>query len=165
MKQWFVVQTKPRQESVAELNLLRQGYRTYCPRILHKRRHRGSWRRIIEPMFPRYLFICLEQGRDNFAPIPFTRGVSGLVRFGGIPRAIADTLIEELKCREDKEHNIALDSSPWRSGDEVEIQDGALRGLRGLFVAESGAERVVLLLNLLGREHRVILAQDSIVPA
>ena len=38
MKQWFVVQTKPKQESVAEVNLKRQGYETYYPRVRKKRR-------------------------------------------------------------------------------------------------------------------------------
>ena len=34
MKQWFVVQSKPKQETTAELNLGRQGYETYCPRCV-----------------------------------------------------------------------------------------------------------------------------------
>lgn len=165
MKQWFVVQTKSKQELLAEVNLERQGYQTYCPRVIQKRRYRGSWRKIIEPLFPRYLFVQLEQGRDDFAPIRCTLGVSSLVRFGGIPRAVCSNFIEEMKSLEDDNQNLPVSRPPWRPGDEVEILEGVLSGFRGLFLAESGAERVVLLLNMLGREHKVIVKQDTIVPA
>ncbi|MFP4155860.1 MAG: transcription termination/antitermination NusG family protein, partial [Halothiobacillaceae bacterium] len=30
---WYVVQTKPRQERIAEENLSRQNYAVYCPRL------------------------------------------------------------------------------------------------------------------------------------
>ena len=33
MARWYVTQTKARQEGVAQENLERQGYTTYCPRI------------------------------------------------------------------------------------------------------------------------------------
>ncbi len=165
MKQWFVVQTKSKQESLAEVNLERQGYETYCPRMIQKRRYRGSWRKTIEPLFPRYLFVHLEQGRDNFAPIRCTLGVSSLVRFGGVPKAVCSNLIEQMKRLEDDNHTIPVSRPAWQPGDEVEILEGALSGFRGLFLAESGAKRVVLLLNMLGREHKVIVKQDTIVPA
>jgi len=32
--------SKPKQETTAEVNLGRQGYETYCPRIIQKRRYR-----------------------------------------------------------------------------------------------------------------------------
>lgn len=165
MKQWFVVQTKPKQESVAEVNLKRQGYETYCPKFSRKRRFRGSWRKMIEPLFPRYLFVRLEQGRDDFAPIRSTLGVTSLVRFGGMPKALTSGFVDEMKSLENDEQIIPLDLPRWRKGDEVEIIGGALAGLRGIFLTETGAERVVLLLNLLGREHKLIVNQDVITPA
>lgn len=165
MKQWFVVQTKPKQESLAELNLERQGYETYCPRVLQRRRYRSGWKKIIEPLFPRYLFIRLEQGRDNFASIRSTLGVTGLVSFGGIPKALSSRLVEEIRSLEDDRLNLRVDTPDWRPGDEVEIVEGAFCGIKGLFLADSGEERVVLLLNMLGSEHHLIVQQDAIVPA
>ena len=53
MKEWYAVHARPRQEAVAELNLKRQGYRTYLPRILLRKRRRGKWARVVEPLFPR----------------------------------------------------------------------------------------------------------------
>ncbi len=165
MKQWFVVQSKPKQEAIAEVNLGRQGYETYYPRIIQKCRHRGRWKQVIKPLFPRYLFVNLEQGRDDFAPIRSTFGVTGLVRFGGVPKALAPGLIEEIKTSEDGKQGIYIDRLQWQPGEKVEIVGGALAGLKGLFLTESAEERVVILLSLLGRENKVVVTQDAIVAA
>ena len=37
---------------------------------------------VVEPVFPRYLFVRLDFGVTNLAPIRSTLGVSDLVRFG-----------------------------------------------------------------------------------
>ncbi len=165
MKQWFVVQSKPKQETTAEVNLGRQGYETYCPRIVLKRRNRGRWKQIIKPLFPRYLFVHLEQGRDDFSPIRSTMGVAGLVRFGGVPSALAPSIIDDIKSREDEKQGIHVDPPQWQPGATVEITDGALAGLKGIFLADSGEERVIILLNMLGRENKVVVTQDAIVSA
>ncbi len=165
MKQWFVVQSKARQEAVAEVNLKRQGFETYWPRIVQQRHYRGKWRKAIEPLFPRYLFVRLEQGRDDFSPIRSTVGVKELVCFGGEPKILAPEIIEEIKRREPDARGIIAGSPPWKSGDDVRIADGAMSGLRGIFLAQGGNDRVLILLSLLGQEHRVSVSPDAIVPA
>ena len=82
MKYWYAVQAKPRQENTAEENLRRQGFDTYLPKIQLRRRRRDKWTKVVEPLFPRYLFIHLEPGVDNWAPLRSTLGVSTVVRFG-----------------------------------------------------------------------------------
>ena len=68
MHHWYVIQTKPRQESVAIENLERQGYAAYCPKMAQakRRRQRQRWQKVIEPLFPRYLFVQLAMGIDDF---------------------------------------------------------------------------------------------------
>ena len=165
MKQWFVVQTKPKQESLAEVNLGRQGYETYYPRLIQKRRYRGRWKKIIDPLFPRYLFVSLEKGRDDFSPIRSTLGVTGLIRFGGKPSALLPGLIEAIRNREEDELGMHVNRTLWQPDDEVEIVEGAFAGLKGLFLAECSEERVVILLNMLGRAQEIVVAQDIIAPA
>ena len=160
MKRWFVVQSKPQQEARAEVSLEQQGYEAYCPRLIKKRRYRGRWKEAQQPLFPRYLFVLLEQGRDDFAPIRSTSGVSNLVCFGGIPRALPCGLMEEIRARETERYKICA-----QPGDEVELANGAFAGLKGLFLAESGEERIVILLNLFGQENRVVVNQNSVLSA
>ncbi len=165
MKQWFVVQSKLRQEAVAEVNLKRQGFETYWPRIVQNRRFRGKWRKAIEPLFPRYLFVCLEQGRDDFAPIRSTIGVKELVCFGGVPKFLKPEIIEEIKSRETDEQGTIIGSPAWKTGDEVRIIDGAMAGSRAIFLAQSGKDRVLILLGMLGQEQKVSVSPDALVPA
>ena len=58
-KIWFLVHTKPRQEDVALVNLERQGYRCYLPRLRVEKILRRKAVVVIEPMFSRYLFVRL----------------------------------------------------------------------------------------------------------
>lgn len=85
---WFVVYTKARQEHVALENLARQNFEAYCPSVAITKRRRSQLISLIEPFFPRYIFLRFNLTSDNWAPLRSTRGVSGLVRFGGVPRSV-----------------------------------------------------------------------------
>ena len=91
--------------------------------------------------------------------------MANLVRFGGVPGVLPADLIEEIKAREHEGQGMHVDRPQWQTGDAVEILEGAFTGLKGLFVAESGEERIVILLNMLGHANRVIVKQDTVVPA
>ncbi len=56
---WYLVYTKPRQERTAQFNLVRQGYEAYLPLFKGRRRQQGRKVSAVEPMFPRYLFLSL----------------------------------------------------------------------------------------------------------
>jgi len=163
MKQWFAVYTKSRKEALAEVHLQRQGYEVYFPRLQQTRRYRGRWREMIEPLFPRYLFVHLAHGIDNFTPIRSTLGVTDLVRFGSEVKTVPDALIDAIKAWEDQ--GMIIDNLKWKHGEEVEIIEGSFAGLKGLYEAESSEERVIILLKLLGRDNKVRVARDAVVPA
>jgi transcriptional antiterminator RfaH len=56
---WYVVQTHPHAENKAAAHLQRQGFATYLPRYLKRRRHARRTEAIAAPLFPRYLFVAL----------------------------------------------------------------------------------------------------------
>lgn len=155
MKHWHLVHTKPRQEARAAENLGRQGYAVYLPLALALRRRRGKPERLVEPLFPRYLFIRLEPGVDNWAPLRSTFGVSRVVRFGMEAAVVPDALVDALRQREDADGVCDLRRPPPQAGDRVLIVEGALAGLEGLFEAEDGEQRVTVLLEIVGRATRV----------
>ncbi len=164
-EKWYVVHTKPRQEARAEENLRAQGYEVYVPQLKTAKRRRGKWVDVIEPLFPRYAFIHLTAFEDNFAPIRSTYGVSQLLRFGESPATVPDSLIESLRIGEELSGGAYLESSRiFEKGAEVTIVEGPLAGIKGIVQCDSGKERVVLLLNLLGRENKAQVPRDSIVP-
>ncbi|MGH8579304.1 MAG: transcription/translation regulatory transformer protein RfaH [Gammaproteobacteria bacterium] len=164
MREWYLVYSKPRQERIAQDNLRRQGYETYLPLIRQRRRQRGEFRLLVEPMFPRYLFIQLDDVVDNWNPIRSTIGVARLVRFGDIPAKVPAILIEALQGHEDENGVQRITEKELRKGEPVLIVDGAMAGYQAIFDAKSGSERVVLLLEIAGRSVPISLKAGDIQP-
>jgi transcriptional antiterminator RfaH len=163
-KSWYLVYTKPRQESVAQINLVRQGYETYLPLVRQTSRRQGRRVTVVGPMFPRYLFIRLDDQSDNWAPIRSTLGVASLVRFGQHAAHVPDTLVTLLREREDEHGVQVLPTQEYHPGSRVRITEGSLAGYEGVLLAKSGRDRVVLLLEILGKHTRAVVTLDSIEP-
>ncbi len=164
MLNWYAVQTKPRQEAIAELNLERQGYQTYLPKILLRKRRRDKWAKVVEPLFLRYLFIQVDPNRQSLSPVRSTLGVTGLVRFGHQLKPVPDPVVAFLKQAEGSAtHQQQADVWPHQSGEEVQVLEGPFVGLTGVFQCASGEDRAMLLIELLGRQNSVQVAMDAIV--
>jgi transcriptional antiterminator RfaH len=161
-QQWFVVQTKPRKESVASENLERQGYTAYCPKITISKRRKQRWCQIVEPLFPRYLFVKLEVGEDDFSPIRSTLGVQNLVRFGEKTAVMPEQVIEAIRSQEHCFLDQCANHPDWKAGDTVEIIEGPFAGLKGVFQTKNGEERAIVLLKLLGRDSCVSVNVDTL---
>ncbi|MFV8819137.1 transcription/translation regulatory transformer protein RfaH [Haliea sp. E17] len=163
MKQWYAVQTKPRQEHVARENLQRQDYTTYLPMIRQRKQRRQRWTQVSEPLFPRYLFIHADAGQQSLAPVRSTLGVIALVRFGQLLRPVPDAVIHYLRQAENAEAGERVDDSwPHRPGDPVQVLAGAFAGLTGIFQHPVGEERAILLLELLGRQTPIAIELDAL---
>ena len=165
MNHWYAVYTKPRQEAAAEHNLQRQSYEVYLPQILERRRRRGSLVQAVKPLFPRYLFVRLDLAVDNAAPIRSTVGVSGMVRMGDQIRAVPDQVIEFLRRSANEGTGLhELEAPRLSKGDAVVVLDGPFAGISGIFEAEQGEDRVMILLQCLGRQAPVALSRDLVEP-
>lgn len=153
---WYLLQCKPRQDGRALENLQRQHYLCFQPTHHQERLIRGIRKSVEEPLFPGYLFICLEDGA-NWAPLRSTRGVARLVSFGDHPRPVADNLINRLRERAQRMPQPLLEH-----GDTVRISHGPLAELEAIFLCMQGERRVILLMDLLQREQRVSLPLEVI---
>ena len=163
-ERWYAVCCKPRQEAIAEENLLRQGYHTYLPRIHNTRRRKGQWVNTIEPLFPRYIFIRIDPTLHNTAPVRSTRGAIGLVRFGGQPAEVPEQVIDTIRQRADATSGIHHDSHPlFRAGEQIRLVDGPLAGMEGIFAEEDAEKRAVVLLELLGKVNRIKVHRDWVI--
>lgn len=164
--QWYVVQTKPCAENKALVNLERQGFKTYFPRYLKRRRHARRVDVVPAPMFPRYLFVMIDRATQGWHSIESTFGVVRLVRNGLEPAAVPVGIVEQLQTNADARGFMPIDLRPrFAPGDRVRVLDGAFASCVGLFDRPNDSERVAVLLELLGRKVRVILDQDSVVSA
>ena len=147
---WYLVQSKPRNEARALENLLRQGYETYLPLIEVERLQRGKLLKNMEPLFPRYIFLHLEEGNDNWGPIRSTLGVAGMVRFGLAYATVPDPVIEAIRERTQE-----IRESLFAPGDNIQIVSGPLVGLEGVFDISDGEQRSFVLLEFMQKQQRV----------
>ncbi|VVO89705.1 Transcription antitermination protein RfaH [Pseudomonas fluorescens] len=156
---WYLIQCKPRQDSRAEENLTRQAFKCYRPTHYVERVQRGRRVAPAESLFPGYLFIQLDQLNDNWHPIRSTRGVNQLVTFGKQPIAVADELIDQLKQRLNEK---PLECVKLEPGDRVRINSGSYNEVEAIFLSRDGAERILILLQLLHREHTLSIPISAI---
>jgi transcriptional antiterminator RfaH len=158
---WYLVQTKPRQEELAYEHLSRQGYECYLPRFKAQRVRRGRIHRLIEPLFPRYLFIALGQSAQSrsWSPIRSTQGVSTLVRFGQEPARVQPEVVDQIRAQE---HEIP-EASAFAPGERLLITQGPFKGLEGVFQMLDGEQRAMVLLELLGKPVRVPVEVSGVV--
>ncbi|MFV2061180.1 MAG: transcription/translation regulatory transformer protein RfaH [Gammaproteobacteria bacterium] len=157
-KSWYLVYTKPRGESTAAENLSRQNYQTYLPLFRKTRIKNAQAKTIIEPLFPRYVFIELSIETDNWSPIRSTIGVSKIVNFGFTPAKVPDSLIAILKENENLDGLYEFTEKKLVKGESVEILSGPMMGYSGIFNQYATKNRVSILLNLLGKETSVLLS-------
>ncbi|WP_295455978.1 transcription/translation regulatory transformer protein RfaH [uncultured Thiodictyon sp.] len=164
MNTWSVVFSKPRQEAVARTNLERQGFTAYLPMLKRSKRLRGRWVDVVEPLFPRYLFVALEFGVHDLSPIRSTLGVIDLVRFGLEPATVPQGVVESLMAAEDPAAACHLGrTEPFHKGDRVTIAAGPFAGIEAIFEESTGKGRVLLLLDLLGQANRVQVDKNLIL--
>ncbi len=163
---WHVVQSHFHSEAKAQVHLARQGFETYLPRYLKRRRHARRVDTVSAPLYPGYLFVAFDPVVQQWRSIRSTVGVSRLLCNGEVPRTIDCSIIDGLKHREDSQGFIQLaQRSQFSCGDQVRVRDGVFNDCLGLFENMTDSERVVILLDLLGRKVRVTLDEEFIAAA
>jgi transcriptional antiterminator RfaH len=160
---WYLVYTKPIKERVALKNLEQQDYAAYLPLMKIKKRRRGKYVELIEPTFPRYLFINLDRENDNWGSIRSTIGVAGLVRFGQFPAKVPDHLIAYLQQQELAGPESDKDRPLFVAGDKVKVAAGPFAGHDAVFKAEKAGDRVLVLLDIANRFTQLDLDKGAIV--
>lgn len=148
---WYLLYTRPRQEKVAHQNLLQQGYESVLPLLTTEKIQQGRLVITEEPLFPRYLFVRLEQDLSgkSWTPLRSTRGVSRLVTFGNQPARVEDRLVEALQVR--STHQQQQPQRLFSPGDAVTIDAGPFKGLEAIYQMTDGEQRALVLIELLSK--------------
>jgi transcriptional antiterminator RfaH len=145
------VRTQPKHEHIAAATLTRNlGLEVFHPRLRLERATRRGVVRVVEPLFPCYLFVrcSLDEGVDE---IRYVTGVSSLVHFGHKIATVPDPVIEELRLCFEAEEPMSVEDRLY-PGAEVTVAEGALLGFSGVVVRLLPArQRVQILLDFLGR--------------
>ena len=155
MREWCVVQTRVNGERLAGHNLENQGFEIYIPRIKKQRRHARRIDTVLAPMFPRYLFVSLGPRTPRWRSINGTIGVSHMICHGDNPAIVPQGVVEEIMSRENDDGSVVPTQAKFRPGERLRMLEGAFVDQVGLFEEMADDKRVIMLLDLLGRQVRV----------
>jgi transcriptional antiterminator RfaH len=163
---WYAVHTQTHAEAKALENLLRQGYRAYLPRcrtwVSHARRRQLALR----PLFPRYLFAGVDEPGMRWRPILSTFGVSDVVRAGDRPAPVPSEVVEAIRtCEQEGAYDGLGMRHRLRPGELVRVTAGAFADMVGRLVELHDNDRVIVLLELLGRTVRAQFTGNMIETA
>lgn len=166
LSSWYVIYTHAKSEMKAAIHLLRQGFDTYLPVYSKERRHARRVDQIRAPLFPRYLFVRLDIAHGPWRAINSTVGVINIISQAGLPVLMPTNILENIRAREFEDGLIHLNTfQRFRKGDPIKITAGAMHDQIGIFDCANDSERVIILLNLLGREVKVRLPADAVTAA
>jgi transcription antitermination factor NusG len=162
-RRWYVVTAQPHKETFAAANLRRQGFEVHLPQVARVVRHARSTRRVLRPLFPRYLFIRLDLATERWRPVLGTFGVSTLIMDGDRPRPAPVGVVESFIEAADGSGGFDF-RGRLRVGETVRFLTGPFADRLGRLVDMCDRERVGVLLEILGSERVVMVESIGLVP-
>ncbi len=148
---WYALQHKPAQGDRAVEHLQNQDIACFYPKITVEKIKAGKLSKKLEPLFPGYLFVNLEQTDPMWAKLRSTRGVLRVVSFANKPAPISDDVILHIK---DSLHTVA-EHGGIKPGQAVELDDGPFKGICAIFQAYDGEERAIVLISFMQKQQMV----------
>ena len=162
---WFVAQTKPRQEHVAEVNLCRQDYEVMLPLIPRLRSSKSQLGQNQEPLFPGYIFLRPAHAQHSLTPVRSTLGVSRLVRFGTNYGQLRESVMSDIMSFVQSHLSDPVEATRRSKrldiGATVRVTGGPMVGLEGL-VSKVAADRIIVLIEIMGREQKIAMSPASL---
>lgn len=163
---WYVIYTKPNEEHRVCRNLETWGVETFSPKQKKRQVNQFTGKAVFfaRPLFPRYVFarFDVEKMLHN---ISYVRGAQKVISFNSMPLPVDDEIIELIKSRTAEDGFVRLDDV-LMPGDEVSINDGAMRGINGIFNRTLADEsRVMILLNAVNFQAALIVERDLVQKA
>jgi transcription elongation factor/antiterminator RfaH len=162
-ERWYAVHTLPFAEARAEVQLHRQGFRTFQPKRHKTVRHARKLSTVEAPFFPRYLFIVLDLARHQWRSVNGTFGVSRLVMRGDQPHPVPRQVVEALIAAADARGILHF-------GDKLQV-GGSVRLMAGPFAEQlaildhlDDSGRVRVLLDILGRRVAISTEANNVMP-
>ena len=155
MENWYVLNTKPKKEFQVEKLFFEGGIKIYNPKYLHENK--------VKSFFSGYEFIYFDYP-TQYQLVKYTRGVKKVVGNQEGPIPISKNVIEEIKARE---VNGFIELNKYgeepEEGSEIEVMEGPMKGLRGIFKKEhTDKERVMILLNYVSYQGQLIIEKKKL---
>lgn len=155
---WYALQHKPAQGDRALSHLQNQDIVCFYPKITVEKIKAGKRTKKLEPLFPGYLFVNLEQTDPMWAKLRSTRGVLRIVGFANKPAPISDDVIQHIKTSLES----VAEQGGIKPGQAVQLNEGPFEGINAIFQAYDGEARAIVLINFMQKQQRVKVPVSAI---
>jgi len=154
MKEWFVVSTHHNSEDLAIRNLERKGFQTYCPKYFRTISHARKIKKVLRPLFPKYIFVSFDRKKDNWLNINFLRGINSLIMVNRYITSLPNFFIDNLKKYELNKGIINICDYITSTEDQKNFNFliSKKKLINGLYTGIKKKNQVKLLINLFGRD-------------
>jgi transcriptional antiterminator NusG len=179
-RRWYIVHSAGRSDGDVAKWLGKFKFETYYPsvremravprkRLSHKQRACGMsiMRPAVVPLFPRYLFVRFDMGKQDWRDVFKFAGAVGMVCEGDLPVYVPDVLIDSIRSREVDGAVPGKTSARlvFAIGDQVRVTDGPFASFPGIVergldipIEELDADtRIKVAVNIFGRPTPVDL--------
>jgi transcriptional antiterminator RfaH len=163
-ERWFCVRTQPRKEILAGLNLNRQGFRTFLPRLTRTVRHARQTRTVKTPLFPGYLFTPLDLTRDQWRRINGTMGVLSLIMENIQPQPVPAGVVEAIIDLTAADETVVW-GQRLTPGGQVRILTGPFADQLGTLCTLDDHGRARVLLEIMGATRTLTLESRALFAA
>jgi transcriptional antiterminator RfaH len=161
-QKWFLAQLKPNAWRIAERNLRRQDFTVFNPLEERTVSRRGRFVAEKRPLFPGYLFVGFDPDSAPWRAINSTYGVARLVTFeANRPRVVPTALVEAIMARCDSEARL-IPPDRLTPGTEVRFATGPFTQFVATVEAIAPDKRIWVMLEVMGRETRVLANPDAV---
>ena len=155
---WMVVVHGRGRDPVGEVK--KAGFNCYRPKFMKKTK---TGKRVSSFLFGRYFFVEICEKWNRLFRV---KGVAGILTTAlNNPAPVVDSLIEDLKSRENRLGLVVLpEKKRFRKGDRLKLEYGPFSGniVEYLGMGRHDTERVMLF--MMGRYNRIQVAAGSLVP-
>lgn len=156
---WIVVNTKANNELKATVNLKRQGFEVFFPRIKKLSFNFNKLREKIKPLFPGYIFVNLKENQ-NWLKINSTFGVKFILKFGEENYILPNEILKSIKNKCNNEEICNLDLC--KKGQKISILKSNIPSLKGIFIEYIDEKRSFVFINLLMRKIKTKVLNSNI---
>ncbi len=155
-KKWFIAKIKPNSYNIAILNLERQGFETFLPKMEITQRRKNKFIVKNVYVFPGYMFVYFDPHITTWTKINSTYGVAKILAFNNKPSEISSDLILELKARYEINNN-QKQKENLRKGDSIKFYAGPFADLIAKVENVDENNRIWVLVETMGGYQRLKL--------
>ena len=139
---WYAVYTKSRHEKQTATELKKQGVHVFLPLVKTIRQWSDRKKKIEVPLFNSYVFVKIDI-KDQFYVLQ-ADGAVKFIAFENKPVPIPEWQINNLKVLLNTNEKFEITFDDFEPGEEVTVNRGPLRGLRGKLIRYKGTNRVLI---------------------